>query len=143
MPAQEALMQSFTSKRVARQVELGQYALRNRRAPTESEARLWEALRGRKLGVTFRRQVVLLDRYIVDFYAPKLRLVVEVDGGYHRLRKSADARRDRELHRAGYRVLRLPATLVVERLAAALERVRAVSCRSQARAADSNVRPWL
>jgi very-short-patch-repair endonuclease len=74
---------------------------------TESEAKLWEAIRGRKLGVQFRRQVVLLGRYIVDFYAPSLRLVVEVDGGYHRLRKSADARRDRELRRAGYTVVRL------------------------------------
>jgi very-short-patch-repair endonuclease len=59
--------------------------------------------------VRFRRQVVLLDRYIVDFYAPSLRLVVEVDGGYHRLRKTADARRDRELRRAGYTVLRVRA----------------------------------
>jgi very-short-patch-repair endonuclease len=107
MPALEAQMRSFTSAKVARQVELEQYAARNRVQLTESEAKLWEAIRGRKLGVQFRRQVVLLGRYIVDFYAPSLRLVVEVDGGYHRLRKSADARRDRELRRAGYTVVRL------------------------------------
>src|SRR5688500_18943151 len=107
MPALEALMQSFTSKKVARQVELEQYAWRNRRAPTESEARLWKALHGRKLGVMFRRQVVLLDRFIVDFYAPAMRLVVEVDGDCHRHRKAADRRRDRALERAGIRVLRV------------------------------------
>lgn len=67
------------------------------------------ALRGRKLGVMFRRQVVLLDRYIVDFYAPSLRLFVEVDGRYHRLRKNADARRDRELRRARSTVVRVRA----------------------------------
>jgi hypothetical protein len=36
----ETLMQPFTSKQVARQVELEQYASRNRRAMTGSEARL-------------------------------------------------------------------------------------------------------
>lgn len=98
-----------TLKQHRRRNELEQYAARNRAQPTESEAKLWEALRRGRLGIRFRQQVVLLERYIVDFYAPSLRLVVEVDGGYHRLRKSSDARRDRELRRAGYTVLRLPA----------------------------------
>ena len=114
-------MRSFTSAKVARQVELEEYARRNRRSPTESEAKLWEALRGRQLGVQFRRQVVLLDRYIVDFYAPKVRLVVEVDGGYHALRRSADKRRDRELRRCGYAVVRLSATVVVHDCAEAAQ----------------------
>lgn len=112
-------MQSFTSKKVARQVELEQYAWRNRRAMTESEARLWEMLRGRKLGVTFRRQVVLLDRYIVDFYAPAVGLVVEVDGDYHRRQVAADRRRDRALERAGIRVLRVSSIVVMRSLAVA------------------------
>jgi very-short-patch-repair endonuclease len=50
-----------------RRNELEQYAARNRAQLTESEARLWEALCGGRLGVRFRRQVVLLDCYIVDF----------------------------------------------------------------------------
>lgn len=98
-----------TLKQHRRRQELEQYAARNRAQLTESEANWWEALRGGRLGVRFRRQVVLLNRYIVDFYAPSLRLVVEVDGGYHRLRKSADTRRDRELRRAGYTILRVRA----------------------------------
>ena len=63
-----------------------------RQAPTESEARLWRALRSSQLGVAFRRQVPLLG-FIADFYAPSARLVVEVDGGYHARRVTADARR--------------------------------------------------
>ena len=122
-------MRSFTSANVARQVELEQYAWRNRQRPTESEARLWEALRGRQLGVQFRRQVVLLDRYIVDFYAPAARLVVEVDGGYHVLRKAADARRDRALLRSGFEVLRLPVTLVVRESETALRLVAGATMR--------------
>ena len=106
-----------------RRVELEQYAWRNRRAPTESEARLWAALRGCKLGVQFRRQVPLAGRYIVDFVAPAAGLVIEVDGAYHSKRSKADQRRDRDLQRLGYRTIRLPAALVMSDLAEALARV--------------------
>jgi very-short-patch-repair endonuclease len=47
--------------------------------------------------------------------------VVEVDGGCHTLRCRADARRDRELERAGYRVLRLEVAVVMANLAHAVE----------------------
>ena len=94
-----------------------------RQAPTESEARLWGALRSSQLGVAFRRQVPLLG-FIADFYAPSARLVVEVDGGYHERRASADERRDRKLKRAGYRVVRVPAELVLGDLPAAVLTVR-------------------
>jgi very-short-patch-repair endonuclease len=47
-----------------------------------------------------------------------------VDGGYHAERREADARRDRELGRLGWRVLRLPARLVAERLPEAVALVR-------------------
>jgi len=94
-----------------------------RQAPTDSEARLWRALHSSQLGVAFRRQVPLLG-FIADFYAPSARLVVEVDGGYHARRATADARRDRKLERAGYRVVRLPAELVMRDLPAAVLAVR-------------------
>lgn len=51
-------------------------------------------------------------------------LVVEVDGAYHAARRVADARRDRELGRRGWRVLRLSAELVRSDLAQAVARVR-------------------
>jgi very-short-patch-repair endonuclease len=59
-----------------------------------------------------RRQAVIGD-CIVDFLAPAVSLVVEVDGGYHRRRCRADARRDRYLERAGYRVRRFEAQQVM------------------------------
>ena len=99
------------------------YAHTMRQAPTDSEARLWSALRSSQLGVAFRRQVPLLG-FIADFYAPSVRLIVEVDGGYHARRVSADARRDRKLACAGYRVVRLQAELVMRDLPAALLAVR-------------------
>jgi very-short-patch-repair endonuclease len=80
---------------------------------------LWERLRGSRLGVAFRRQVVVAD-CIVDFAAPAVRLVVEVDGGYHVDRQRADARRDRVLQELGWRVLRLSAATVEQDIAVAV-----------------------
>lgn len=97
----------------------------HRRAATWSEAALWRELSSKKLRVAFRRQVVLADRFIVDFLAPARRLVVEVDGGVHRERRASDARRDRVLARLGYRVLRIPAELVTSRIDQAVALVRA------------------
>jgi len=91
-----------------RQHQLSSRAAAMRAAPTTTEALLWEQLRGRRLGVVFRRQVVI-GQYIADFAAPSVRVVVEVDGDYHRERAAADARRDRVLARLGWRVLRVSA----------------------------------
>ena len=96
-----------------------------RHHPTPSEALLWAQLRGRRLGVSFKRQVVV-GSFIADFVAPASRLVVEIDGDvYHQHRRSADEARERKLVRAGYTVLRLPASLVERRLADAVALVRA------------------
>ncbi len=51
--------------------------------PVGSEKVLWEALRDRRLdGVRFKRQAPI-DRFVVDFFAPSARLVIEVDGSAH------------------------------------------------------------
>jgi very-short-patch-repair endonuclease len=94
-----------------------------RHAPTRSEAVLWSALKCRQLGVVFRRQVVI-GNSIADFAAPESRLVVEVDGGSHQGRERDDARRDLALGRAGYRVVRVSAELVLRDLLGAVDRVR-------------------
>src|SRR5580658_769591 len=49
-----------------RTAQLNQRASQMRHAPTTSEARLFELLRSGQLGVTFRRQVPVLGRYIAD-----------------------------------------------------------------------------
>ncbi|HUW07646.1 MAG TPA: endonuclease domain-containing protein [Williamwhitmania sp.] len=53
-----------------------------RQRPTEAEKILWQALRQKRLGYRFRRQHPI-DRFIADFYCHPLRLIIEVDGGYH------------------------------------------------------------
>ena len=94
-------------------------------SPTRSEAALWRALSGRKLGESFKRQVPVDGRYVVDFLAARCRVVVEVDGAYHTRRGQADARRDRALERLGYRVVRVSGEMVLHRLPEALRLIRA------------------
>jgi very-short-patch-repair endonuclease len=108
---------------VTRQSELEAKAHHLRHHPTLTEQRLWSALKGSRLGLPFRRQVVI-SRYIADFVCTKARLVVEVDGGVHLQRAHLDAHRDTILQRAGYRMLRIPAALVTSNLEAAVALIR-------------------
>jgi len=112
-----------TNSKSAARLEL--FARQHRGCLTESEARLWSALNAGQLGVCFRRQVPVGGRFIADFCAPSIKLIVEVDGGYHVRRRAADASRDRKLARLGYRVVRGSAALVLSDLAAAVALVRA------------------
>ena len=102
---------------------IARFAHERRRHPTFSEAKLWVRLKGKQLGVGFRREFVV-GRFVVDLCAPSRRLVVEVDGGYHARFAARDARRDRALQRAGWRVLRVDAELVVRDVEAAVTLVR-------------------
>lgn len=95
-------------------------------APTASEAALWLALRGGAVGVAFKRQVVLDERYLADFFAPFVGLVVEVDGSVHRTSRAAGRRRDEKLRRLGYRVVHVPVVLVERDIEQALGLIRAV-----------------
>lgn len=81
-------------------------ARRLRRDWTRAEARLWLALRNRKLdGFKFRRQVPI-DRYFADFACIEAKLVVELDGGQHVDRAECDAARTAVLEHCGFHVLR-------------------------------------
>jgi very-short-patch-repair endonuclease len=104
------------------------FAREQRRKPTRSEALLWAQLRGRRLGVRFRRQHPFEIGFIVDFFAASARLVVEIDGGVHRRAGAAerDAGRQAAIERAyGVRFVRLGAELVERDVFAAVETVRA------------------
>jgi very-short-patch-repair endonuclease len=79
-----------------------------RKNMTESEQVLWSRLRGKQiLGVQFFRQKPL-GNFIVDFFAPKCKLVVEVDGSQHTDKDHIvrDIQRDDYLADLGIRVLR-------------------------------------
>jgi len=119
-------MHSSRTQALHHSLKLRGHAAEMRSRYNAAEVALWRQLRGGQQSVWFRRQVVLLGSCIVDFYCPAARAVVEVDGGYHAelARKRADARRDRRLVKAGYRVVRVSAELVLADGEAALRRVR-------------------
>ena len=70
---------------------------------TNAERMLWSKLRRKQvLGIQFYRQKPI-GNYIVDFYAPSAKLVVEVDGSQHLEpdHVEQDRRRDRYLAKLG------------------------------------------
>jgi very-short-patch-repair endonuclease len=87
-----------------------------RKDMTESERFLWSRLRGKQLlGVQFYRQRPI-GKYIADFYAPRTRLVVEVDGSQHLEAEHTeqDKRRDSYMAAVGLTVLRFNSREVLE-----------------------------
>jgi very-short-patch-repair endonuclease len=79
-----------------------------RRAMTPAELRLWLRLQRRQLGgLRFRRQAPL-GPYIVDFFCPERKLVIELDGDQHGRDENVarDAQRTQWLEQGGLRVIR-------------------------------------
>ena len=75
---------------------------------TDSERVLWLRLRAKQLmGIQFYRQKPV-GNCIVDFYAPKVNLVIEVDGSQHMQADhlQSDKVRDEYLKGLGYKILR-------------------------------------
>ena len=101
-----------------------------RRNLTDSEAALWSRLRNKQLlGVQFYRQKPI-GEHIVDFFAPRARLVVEVDGSQHLGGDHAlkDRNRDGYLVSLGLKVLRINSREVLKESNAVVEAIyRAVS----------------
>ena len=98
-------------------------ALRN--APTPAEAFLWKHLRRRGIaGCKFRRQHGI-GPYVVDFYAPEVRLAVELDGEIHDRpeAREADVHRQQFIEEQGIRVLRFRNDDLFERTEHVLDRI--------------------
>jgi very-short-patch-repair endonuclease len=88
-----------------RLADLHKRAREMRLNPTEPELRLWRNLSNRQLhGFKFRRQEVIGNRAIVDFYCPSARLIVEVDGDTHD-NPERERQRDAYLNGFGFAVL--------------------------------------
>ena len=93
---------------------------------TETEVILWSRLRGRQMnGVRFLRQKPI-GKYIVDFYCPTKKLVIELDGGQH-YDGGESVRRDKErdafLEKEGLIVLRFTNTDIRTNLLRVLEKI--------------------
>ena len=86
---------------------LKDFAIKNRKNPTQAESALWEMLRGKQLGTVFKRQHIIGD-YIADLYCPGTKLVIELEGGYHQLpdQQVSNEERTQWLQKQGYKVIR-------------------------------------
>ncbi len=90
---------------------------------TDSERVLWAKLRGKQIhGTQFYRQKPI-GPYIVDFYEPKTKLVIEVDGSQHKEEQQAcyDIKREAYLHSQGLQVLRFDNRQVLQETSGVVE----------------------
>jgi very-short-patch-repair endonuclease len=100
-------------------------ARRLRRNLTDGETALWSRLRKKPLlGIQFYRQKPI-GAHIGDCFAPRAKLVVEVDGSQHLDGEHAlkDRSRDRYLVSLGLKVLRLNRRDVLEERDAVVEAI--------------------
>ena len=110
------------------------FARKLRREMTEAEDKLWHELRSRRLdGIKFRRQVPI-GPYVADFACLDSWLIVELDGTQH-AESHRDAKRDAELNRRGFRVLRFWNDEVLRELTSVCDTIIAY-------AKDTSLQPW-
>ena len=97
-----------------------------RNNPTQAEAFLWGYLKNSQLeGRKFRRQSSIKS-FIVDFYCPEEKLVIELDGDFHFDEKAIkeDEQRTMKLEEDGLRVIRFENQEVLLNLDNVLSKVK-------------------
>jgi very-short-patch-repair endonuclease len=92
---------------------------------THAEVLLWMRLKGSALGYKFRRQTSI-GSFVVDFYCPSAKLVLEIDGSVHGTAQAKiyDTHRQELIEQLGLRVLRFTNDEIFDRLDTVLKRIR-------------------
>lgn len=96
-----------------------------RKAMPQAEIILWAYLKNKQLyGYKFRRQYSV-GKYIVDFYCPRLKLAIEVDGPSHFTNKAEkyDLRRQKYIEQFGIRFLRVANLDIYENIRGVIEEI--------------------
>ena len=104
---------------------LKKYSRQLRENMTDAERKLWAKIRRKQIKeFQFYRQKPIGD-YIVDFYCPRAKLVVEIDGSQHLVGETIqrDRIRDDYLSSLGLRVLRLTNTDVLTHIDGVVESI--------------------
>jgi len=105
--------------------KLKKYSQELRKNMTEAEKLLWSKLRRKQLKDSqFYRQRII-GNYIVDFYCPKSKLIIEVDGGQHysNIGNKKDRMRDNYLKGLGIQILRVSDREVFKNLQGVVEKI--------------------
>ena len=83
---------------------------------SKAEKRIWKALLSKEqTGVRFLRQRSI-DHFIVDFFAPNLGLIIEIDGSSHYSKPEYDFFRQEKLKEFGFDILRFSEGEVLNQL---------------------------
>jgi phosphoribosylformimino-5-aminoimidazole carboxamide ribotide isomerase len=92
---------------------------------TYSESLLWKYLKENQFEIKFRRQHPA-SNYVLDFYAHKLRLAIEIDGSIHSLEdvKRNDVERQKHLESLGINFLRFSANEVERETEEVLKKIK-------------------
>ena len=94
---------------------------------TEAEEKLWLAVKNNQIeGFKFRRQHPL-SFYIADFYCHALKLVIEIDGGYHLTEEQQllDEERTKNIEFQGLKVIRFTNEEVLIQLSEVIDTIKA------------------
>lgn len=97
-----------------------------RKDATNTEKILWQKLRNKKLGIKFRRQHPV-DMFILDFYAPEIKLAIELDGSPHAEKdnKEYDETRTKYLESKYIHILRFWNSEIEKNLDITLNKIKA------------------
>jgi very-short-patch-repair endonuclease len=90
---------------------------------SKAEKYLWKSVLSRKqTGERFLRQRPI-DNFIVDFFAPSLGFIIEIDGSSHFNRGNYDFYRQKKLEGLGYVFLRFTEGDVIQNIGEVKERI--------------------
>jgi very-short-patch-repair endonuclease len=106
-------------------IKLKRYSQELRKNMTDAERLLWSKLRRKQLrDCQFYRQRII-GSYIVDFYCPKAKVIIEVDGSQHYNEEGnrRDKAREDYLKKLGMKILRIPDTEVFKNLEGVIEKI--------------------
>lgn len=100
-----------------------------RKSQTNTEQLLWSKLRGRRLNnCKFYRQFPV-GSYIIDFYCPRKKFAIEMDGGQHFeiMQKASDIQKEKYLSQRGIKTIRFFSNEVLSNLTGVLEYLSALT----------------
>ena len=96
-----------------------------RRSLSKAEAVMWIYLSRRQMnGLKFRRQYGV-DQYVIDFYCPKIKLAIEIDGDshYYSAAQKYDTERQKYIESYGIHFLRFTNNEIYDNLDGVLQMI--------------------
>ena len=81
------------------------FSRKMRKEMTPQELKIWNFIRKEQLGIKFRRQHPIDNKYIADFACPEQKIIIEIDGSQH-IESTNDKYRTFYIENIGYRIVR-------------------------------------